>query len=238
MTVAQHFRIAWTEAACAGSAGPDLLTFWLARACVEVLSVAGASISVMDELRIPVGASDRCAAIAEHVQSTAGEGPCLDAHRTRRAVVATEPSIRDRWPTFYAEFVARTPYRSVVSVPLTIGPARLGALDLYLERSQDAALLSLNDAAVVADQISTAMNDAPWATTWLGIREPTWLTVSAARRRMTVWQATGRISAALRLDADDATALLRAHAFAAGRDIDDVATDVVSGRLSTDALWP
>lgn len=214
------------------------MAFWLARACVQVLSVAGASISVMEGLRIPVGASDRHAAIAEQVQSSVGQGPCLDAHRNRCPVVATEASIRDRWPAFYVEFVARTPYRSVVSVPLTIGPAELGALDLYLERSQDAALLSLNDAAVVADQISTAMNDAPWAMTWFGIREPTWLSGSAAQRRMTVWQAIGRISAALSLDAGDATALLRAHTYAAGRDIDDVAADVVCGLLPTDALWP
>jgi hypothetical protein len=230
--------MAWTEAAWAGSAGPDLLVFWLARACVQVLPVAGASISVMDDLRIPVGASDRNAAIAERVQSSGGQGPCLEAHQTRRPIVATERSIRDSWPTFYAELVARTPYRSVVSVPLTIGPARLGALDLYLEGPEDAAVLSLTDATVVADQISAAMNDAPSATTWFGIRQPTWLTRSAAQRRMKVWQATGRISAALSLDAADATALLRAHTYAAGRDIDDVAADVVSGRLPTDALWP
>jgi hypothetical protein len=50
--------------------GPELLPVRLARACVEVLPVAGVGISMFGSsgMRIPVGASDDDAAAAERLQ--------------------------------------------------------------------------------------------------------------------------------------------------------------------------
>ena len=42
----------------AQTSGDDLLPAVLARACVRVLGVAGAGLSITDELRVPLGASD------------------------------------------------------------------------------------------------------------------------------------------------------------------------------------
>jgi hypothetical protein len=46
-----------------------------------------------------------------------------------------------------------------------------------------------------------------------------------------VWQATGVAAVALGLDVVDTLTVLRAHAFATGRVVDDVADDIVEGRL-------
>lgn len=51
-------------------------------------------------------------------------------------------------------------------------------------------------------------------------------------RRATVWRAVGSLSVSLDADADAALAVLRAHAWAAGRPV-SVAADLVSGRLVT-----
>jgi hypothetical protein len=52
-----------------------------------------------------------------------------------------------------------------------------------------------------------------------------------ALRRARVWQAVGMVNVALGLDTPDALAVLRAHAFATGRVVDDIADDLVAGRL-------
>jgi hypothetical protein len=49
--------------------------------------------------------------------------------------------------------------------------------------------------------------------------------------RREVHQASGMVAAQLRIDVDDALVVLRAHAFAHGRSVRDVAGDVVERRL-------
>jgi len=79
VTIAEEFTTAYT-AAGAAAAAPELLPVRLALACTRVLPVAGVGISMFGSgaMRIPVGASDHYAAIAERLQFTAAEGPCLD----------------------------------------------------------------------------------------------------------------------------------------------------------------
>src|SRR3954447_10060986 len=60
--------------------GPELLPSRLMRSCVQVLPVAGAGVSVFT--RGAGGASDDSAVLAERLQFTVGEGPCLAAHAT------------------------------------------------------------------------------------------------------------------------------------------------------------
>ena len=52
-----------------------------------------------------------------------------------------------------------------------------------------------------------------------------------AQRRANVWQAMGLVGISFGLDATDAIATMRASAIAAGRVVDDVAADIVAGRL-------
>ena len=58
-----------------------------------------------------------------------------------------------------------------------------------------------------------------------------WRDGPGAQRRARVWQAMGLVGIALGLDADDAIATMRASAISTGRVVDDVAEDIVVGRL-------
>jgi hypothetical protein len=58
-----------------------------------------------------------------------------------------------------------------------------------------------------------------------------WLEGPDAQRRALVWQAMGLVGIAFGLDATDAIATMRASAIAAGRVVDDIAEDIVAGRL-------
>ncbi len=76
MTVIEKFRIE-VAASAVDMDGPELLPERLARACARVLPVDGAGISLFfaEDRRLPLGASDHPASIAERMQFTAGEGP-------------------------------------------------------------------------------------------------------------------------------------------------------------------
>lgn len=94
MDLAERFVAAVTQLYAMVGDGAELLPTVLARACVKVLPIAGASLSLTDELRIPLGASDDVAARAEQLQATLGEGPCLTATATGHHRCMTLP----RWP--------------------------------------------------------------------------------------------------------------------------------------------
>src|SRR4051794_10539556 len=78
--VAAEFRAAWAGARDPQTADPDLLPVRLARAAADVLGADGAGISFYeDDFRVPLGASDEMTTLAERLQFTQGQGPCLDA---------------------------------------------------------------------------------------------------------------------------------------------------------------
>ena len=55
-------------------------------------------------------------------------------------------------------------------------------------------------------------------------------------RRAAVWEAMGRLGIDLELDAPAALDLMRAYAYGSGRSVDDVAADLLAGRLRPDEL--
>lgn len=96
--------------------GQELLPTRLMRAAAAALPVTAAGISAFTgyRQRVPLGASDDTAALAERLQFTAGEGPCITAHARLQPVYATAQIMAWQWPTFHAELVANTPYRTIV----------------------------------------------------------------------------------------------------------------------------
>jgi hypothetical protein len=65
---------------------------------------------------------------------------------------------------------------------------------------------------------------------------PAWLDAPAADRRSLVWQAMGVVNAGLEVSSADALALLRAHAYSLGRDLDDLASAVLNRELPLEQL--
>jgi hypothetical protein len=202
---------------------------------VDALPVTGAALSVMSGAvgQSTISASNVIAARLDELQFDLGEGPCWEAVSTRRP--ALTPNLRTgahaAWPVF-AEAVRSDRVAGEVSAifafPLIVGSLDIGAVDLYaatpgaLTPEQVAGATSLAEVAawqvlrkVLDDQDLDTGNDE----------------FSARSSRREVHQATGMVLAQLNISANDAALLLRAHAFASGRSVREVATDVVERRL-------
>ena len=238
MLIAERFTAAYDDFGAGAWAGPELLPVRLAKACAKVLPVAGAGISMFgsSELRIPVGASDNAAATAERLQFTAGEGPCLEAHALSRSVQATESLMAQRWPQFYTELLASTPFRAITAIPFLHELKGAGTVDLLFHSSADMAELDIAAADAVIAQLEHLLRtgSAP-EFSQLGTG-PAWLSSPSADSRNTVLIAMGFLNVALEVSTADALALLRGRAYTDNRTVDDIARDVIDRRLTIDAV--
>lgn len=252
--VRQTFYQAWAGSDDSATANPELLPVRLARACVDVLGVDGAGISFYySDFRVPVGASDDVATLAERLQFTQGEGPCLQSAATRRALVAGTHELEERWPAFARELFRRTPFRAIVSLPLAVTTQSFAAVDLYVVDPASAHRLTLADVYGVSDEMVRALGRAidvvtqttPWQDTesMFGTDPdeeamPVWLNVAPARSRTYVWVAMGMAMTKFELTATDAITLLRSYAYGHDSVLDDVATDLVKGSLGLSEMQP
>jgi hypothetical protein len=240
VTIAGRFEAALDGADAPGLRGPELLPVRLAQACARMLRVDGAGLSLLDaaQQRVPLGASSDEAAVAERLQFTVGEGPCMTAQATRQPVFAVEEDLRRRWPVFTDLLIGSTTYRAVVALPLQPALAGAGAIDLYFRDSDDVADLDVFEALAVGELVSSALSEAAVWSTWSPAEGPDWLQGPAPRRRAAVWEAMGKVGVELEVDTPAALDLMRAAAYGSGRTIEDVAADLLSGALRAVDLLP
>jgi len=216
---------------------PELMPERLARACAAALAVDGAGVSLFfaSSRRLPLGASDEASAVAERLQFTVGEGPCLSAHATGRPIAADEATIHASWPIFYVELMARTAIRGIVSLPLEEELRGFGALDLFLAAPGDVGSVDLVDALAVVHEVVSVFQ-ASGRRASRRADGPAWLDARSAERRSLVWQAMGFVNAGLEVTSSDALALLRAHAYSEGMDLDEIAAQLLDRQLPLDLL--
>jgi hypothetical protein len=238
MSIAGRFEEALTSVTEDGLEGPELLPTRLARAITRMLPVDGAGISLsgIDGRRIPLGASSEDAAVAERLQFTVGAGPCMTAQEAREPVFALHPDLQRRWPAFADLLRERTSYCAVVALPLREAISGLGAIDLYFHREDAVPELDVFEAMAVGDLVTSALSDTAVWSDWEPGRGPRWLHGPTAQRRARVWEAMGLVALALELDTATALAVMRAAAYGTGGSVDDVADDVLDGRLKPDEL--
>ncbi len=235
--------IAQFEATTVSNVGLDqeLLPDRLCRAVAEVLDVDGAAISVYlgGDIAVPVGANDAEATMGEALQFTVREGPCFESYTSRRPILIGDlhdpgSSAWSRWPTYAAQLTQHTAYQGVFAYPLLAGGSAFGSLSLY--RRTKGTPGYLNDAAVIAERIAVRLLAAE---TFTGPdEEPAhrWMDGPATNRRRRVWQAQGMVLQGNRITPGQAIELLRAQAFTADRLLDDIAADIVAGRLAVPVL--
>lgn len=89
---------------------------------VTVISSAGSKESA--------GSTDRVVREADDLQYTTGEGPCLSAWASRKAVNVEDVQSDSRWPDWSAAVVG-LPVRSVMSTPMLHQDTAVGALKVY-----------------------------------------------------------------------------------------------------------
>ena len=219
--------------------GPELLPARLMRATAAVLPVVAAGISAFSKYRhrVPLGASDDTAALAERLQFTVGEGPCLAAHAGLQAVVAPAEVMARCWPAFHQELTRRTPYRAIVSIP--IADYRLGgevAIDLYYPDHElrldgkNCRDITAATAAIVALLAAGSGLADPL------LPGPVWLNNQPVHARTAVWIAVGLVGVTLQLDSRDALSVLRGYAYSHDTTIDDIARALTNRELPVEAL--
>lgn len=216
----------------ADDGGAEMVPSRLARAAAVAIGVDGAALSIHEGsgMRTPIGASDRITARAEQLQFTAGDGPCLRAHDTGSAIAFDLDDIARNWPDLHDALLGETPFRAVYSAPLAPPLGSTIIVDLYAREPRTLSSVPLDDVEAVVICLTEELVRASGAAS-ADASGSRWWDSPGARRRSRVWQATGVASVALGLDVVDTLTVLRAHAFATGRVVDDVAEDIVEGRF-------
>ena len=119
---------------------------------VEVLPVTSAGVTLISAGVAPryVAASDDAALRFEQLQSNIGEGPCICAYETGRAVVVPDLSVEPRFPRF-APAAVTAGLAAVFAFPMHDGDGRLGALDLYRDAPGELDSHDMATAQTLAD---------------------------------------------------------------------------------------
>jgi hypothetical protein len=214
-----------------GSEAPGLETKRLCEVCAEVTGMTGAGIMLMsgDVPRGSVCTTDEVSDLIEQLQYELGEGPCVDAYNLDQPIL--EPDLVDpatpRWLAFAGPAIAAG-VRAVFGFPLQVGAVRLGALNLYCDRSGPLTGDQHADALVMADVAAQAVlvlqANAPPGQVAAELE-------AGADFQYVVHQAAGMVAAQLDVSVGQALIRLRAHAFADDRPLAEVAADVVARTL-------
>lgn len=217
----------------------DRDTSLIGRLCAEcrsALPISGAAVALMTDdgpSGVVLDATDGRARQLEELQFSFGEGPCVEASRSGLPVF--QPYLAEtgltRWPGFAGD-ILDIGVRAIFAFPLRVGAIRVGVLDLYRDVPGHLSILELADALCFADAATVVV---------LQLQDhhgPDSALIGPIDSRAGVHQATGMISVQLGVGLAEALLRLRAHAYATGRPVPDVATDVVSRRLHFDGETP
>ncbi|MGI8648387.1 MAG: GAF domain-containing protein [Acidimicrobiales bacterium] len=204
------------------------------RACVRLLPVDGAAVSIMSDAqnRETVYASDAVSVALGELQFSLGEGPCFQAYATGGPVLVPDlaKAAAPHWPVFAAQ-VADYPVGALFTFPVQIGTIRLATLDTYRTTAGPLSAAELSVALQVADIAALALSGlAAGDDSWLD-EDGRWLEESSTMRHRQVHQATGVLIIQLELPAGQALSRMRAYAFSHDRPLADIAADIVGRRL-------
>jgi hypothetical protein len=209
----------------------------ISMACAVALDAEGAGISLLSEVRVPLGWNNDDARVVEAAQTTIGAGPCLDAITDGRLVAAGPESIRASWPEFAELFLHRTPFRSLASLPFTLSTDLNGAIDVYWVDAGSASALDHSEALALgarASEVIAASSDQ--AVVGKAANGGTWLDREAPRRRLQLWTALGLVSTELTLETNAALAAMRTWATQRSVFLDDVVRRLVTGEMTSEQL--
>ncbi|MET4705642.1 GAF and ANTAR domain-containing protein [Frigoribacterium sp. UYMn621] len=203
----------------------------LCRPFVDLLPVSGVAISVIGTLarRMTVCSSDTVAAQLEGLQFDLGEGPQWEVMKTGHPVLSPDLSLQrtSNWPVFGAA-AAGLGVAAIFAFPIAVGAVTVGVVDLYRTTPGVLDGLMVSLARSLADQVATPAVKAAISS---AEQDHAPESAGAPTMRREVHQATGMIIAQLQISAPAAFSLLRGHAFASGRSVEDVAADVVARLL-------
>ena len=217
---------------------PGSTAGWLQRLCraaARDLPAWGVGVSLLTEAgdRRRVAASGAVTLAVEELQFTLGEGPCQRAHATGVPVLVPDlssTSTDGQWVT-YAPAAARLGVGAVFAFPLTMGPARLGALDVYRERAGELSSVALAHAAAFA-AAATQQLLATAAAAGEDEEQVEDLLADQTETTAEIHQAQGMVMLQGSLSGDDALARMRAEAFLTDTRLVEVAHAILTRELA------
>jgi transcriptional regulator with GAF, ATPase, and Fis domain len=212
----------------------ELLTL-LTNRCVELFSVAGAGLLLMD----PAGGV-QVAASSEHrmelldrFELEQQEGPCLDCFRSGEPVRSDDLRADvARWPRFVPEAL-HAGYGAAVAVPLRLRRQVIGAMNMLRVEPGIPEPADLLAAQALADVATIGLLQQR------ATEEQRILSVQLQRAldsRVVVEQAKGVLAAGTGLDVDGAFAALRRYARNRNERLSEVARALVVRTLSPDVI--
>ncbi|MFI6659117.1 GAF and ANTAR domain-containing protein [Streptomyces sp. NPDC050523] len=234
----ERLRVSQALAAAAKGLDPGGVPEALCRACVALLPVSDASVSISGGAIVQATwcAGDPTAARLAEAQYTLGDGPCRSAVRQATTVLAADLTTAPdsgRRPVFAHEAITLG-VRAVFSLPLGVGAAAVGTLDLYRHTPGGLSARDLRIALWTRDAVTFALMElhagsrAAERAGEEGVAS--WLEASEAGHGE-VYQAVGMVMVQLDLDPEQALDRMRARAFTQGRTVTEVARDVLARRL-------
>lgn len=219
-------RRLWQQAC--GVAGSAAWAGWTDALCrrlvAELPGIDAAAISVRTgSVHELVAATTPWAHRVEQLNYTIGEGPAATAYESGVPVLVPELTGSDRWPGYVQ--AAADQIAAVIVLPLELDGSPIGTLSLYSRQRPELTADHWSDCLIGAELAVPALlvdlDDAPVE-----------FAMSESYHRVAI--ASGVVSSAQSITLDEATDLLRAHAFASGRPIIDIADDVIDGRVRLD----
>jgi hypothetical protein len=208
---------------------------------VEDLQISGAVVSLMTVAEvapeqsgaIAAASSDR-ARLVDELEFSLGEGPGTDAFLSSRPVLTPDlERAFGRWPG-YAPAALAAGSRAVFAFPMHVGAARFGVLTLHAPHPRSLTGPDIATSLMLTELATeTVLDGYGWGTDQ---RPPELPPLDADGKRDQVYQAQGMVMVQLGVTLPEALARMRARAFAADRQLSDLAADILAGRarLSSD----
>jgi hypothetical protein len=201
----------------------------LCAACTEMLEVNGAGVSIMTRAGGSeiVASSGLLAAQIEEWQFSLGVGPCRDAYNGDRPIMVGDVGADTsgqvaRWPVF-GDLIHEAGVHAIFAFPVRVAGAAFGALDIFRSRIGPLSAEQVGMATAFAD-LAGALLPAVLSGDHEALGD-------AAPYRFEVHQAAGMVSGQLGIPVAEALLRLRARAFAEGRSVSELASDVVARRF-------
>ena len=220
----------WARIAAARDDDVPVSLAVLCRAAVRWLGVDGAGVTAVSgpAVREPLSATDELSARLEELLFTTGEGPGAEDFRFGSPMLIPDLApMTERWPGFAPAAVAAGA-RALFAFPLQAGAVQAGMLSLYRAQPGPLTPRQLADALVFADIALQLLLDSYAGISGSADYRPL---DGLSDSRAEVYQAIGMISVQLGVSLEEAFVRLRAHAFAVGTPLDDIAGDVVKRLL-------
>ncbi len=196
---------------------------------VDVLRADGAGVFFDDEssgLRL-VASSDETTRFLELFELRHHEGPCLECHRTRTALVNEPLGTSGRWPAFAAEARSKG-FNLTHAFPMVRNGEVLGAVNVFAADPSPAAAEALSTARSMVAAASVGL---------LQLRARNQVELvngqleQALASRVVIEQAKGMLAGRYDIEVDAAFDALRRYARSHETRIADVAARVVDGAL-------